>query len=363
MKKLIRVIGARPQLMQVKPVWEKLDSMGFDQVLVHTGQHYSDELSGNLFRQLGLTPPKYNLEVGSGSHSEMTAKIMIAFEKVLIKEKADGVIVDGDTNSTLAASLSAAKLNIPIFHIESGTRDKDKRRPEEVNRILTDHLASLCFAPTEKAMVNLTLENLEANSHYVGDVLLDTYIDSCQSMNEALLDRFEIQSNEFNYMTLHRPENTDLEAEKRFLSILKFVDSLKLKTLYPVHPRVDNLLQKVTSEHNFRNIRFIEPLSYYDSLTMSRNANWVFTDSGGVSREAVWSGAKTIMIFKKLTWSEFVENDLAHIALGETENLEPVLSELYSKDLIVDTEKAFSLFGAGKASEKISKLIKDFYER
>lgn len=347
--------------MQVKPVWDKLESLGFNQVLVHTGQHYSDKLSGDLFKQLGLVKPKYNLEVGSGSHAEMTAKIMVSFEDVLMKEKPDGVIVDGDTNSTLAASLSAAKLNIPIFHIESGTRDKDKRRPEEVNRILTDHLAALCFAPTKKAMNNLSLENLAENSYYVGDVLLDTYIRSAEYASLSLLKNLGIEAKKYNYMTLHRPENTDTDAESRFLSILKFVNSLDVTTFYAVHPRVTNLLEKVKSKARFPNIHFIEPLSYYDSIAMSRNASWVFTDSGGVSREAVWGGAKTIMIFKKLTWSEFVENSLAHIALGEVDDLEPVLQDLYSQDLKVDTSTAFDLFGNGEASEKIAKLINNYY--
>ena len=176
MKSLVRVIGARPQIMQVKPLQIELTKCGFRVDLLHSGQHYNSELSESLFQVLDIEPPNFNLSVGSGSHGKMTGKILERFEKFLLTNSYDGVVVDGDTNTTLAAALAATKLGIPVFHVEAGTRDLDWRRPEEINRIATDHISSLNFAPIESAFENLKKEGLSYRSFFTGDVLLDNFL-------------------------------------------------------------------------------------------------------------------------------------------------------------------------------------------
>ena len=362
MVKLIRLVGARPQFMQINPLWDNLKKEGFEQVLVHTGQHYSSEMSSNFIKELNLVEPSYNLDVGSGSHAYMTADILKKFEDVLKLEKPDGLIVDGDTNSTLGGALSAAKLNIPVFHIESGTRDLDKRRPEEINRILTDHLSSLCFAPTEKAYMNLQKEGLAELSSFTGDLLLDSYLNVESRLNEKILNTLNLKNKNFTYITLHRPENTDFEAKTRFVSILKYLEENFDRSVYPVHPRVLPLLQEVRNEFKFDNIHFIEPISYFDSLVLSKNAEWVFTDSGGVSREAVWGGAKCVMVFKKLTWAEFVDNQLAIAITGEYEDLyEQIGAQCVEAKVQPDIKLAQGLFGSGKASKNITEKIVKYF--
>jgi len=357
-KKLVRVIGARPQIMQVKPLQLALKNAGFEVDLLHTGQHYSASLSDDFFKILDIEPPRFNLEVGSGPHGKMTGRILDKFEEFLLANRYDGVVVDGDTNSTLGGALAAVKLGIPVFHVEAGTRDLDRRRPEEINRIATDHIASLNFAPIRSAMENLKKEALAGVSFLTGDVLLDNFL-----MFESKIQAQSYIKQPYNLLTLHRPENTDLANFSRFASVVRFLNAQDRPTIFPVHPRSKPVLDKLKAVEKLENIITVPPQDYFHFLGLIRDASLVLTDSGGVPRESAWQGKRCIMVFKKMTWIDLVEAGLLEILLSEKQDLTAELGALYNSTTSSQPNKsqAREIFGNGKASSEIAKHISNFF--
>jgi UDP-GlcNAc3NAcA epimerase len=344
--KVLRVVGARPQFMQVPIFQKKLLEAGHEHILLHTGQHFDFQMNEVFFSELGIHPPEVNLGLGGLDHAKMVGRIIEGVAFSINRIKPDIVVVDGDTNSTLAAAIAANKTGTKLIHIEAGIRDFDLSRPEEYNRKLTDHLSQLNCAPIPRALQNLKLEGLEKSSSLTGDLLLDTFQKYySQPTLENLVDNID---EEFALCTLHRPENTDLIHYEKFLRIMDYLESLKIRIFLPLHPRSQEIFFKFATEKKKpRNIQTIEPVGYLKMLALLKKSKLVITDSGGLSREATWAGKPTLMIFEVETWHDLVQGKLAAMV-----NLDASISETLDK-ISPNPEAARELFGSGLASERI----------
>ena len=286
--KIAAVLGTRPEIIKMAPVIRELEERKTDFLIIHTGQHYSYNLDRVFFEQLNLPPARHNLEVGSGSHAEQTARILISVEKALRAEKPDIVLVEGDTNSVLAGALVATKLHIRVGHVEAGLRSYDRQMPEETNRILTDHCSDFLFAPTEKAKSILLGEGIPEKQIFVtGNTIVDAVYQNLSIAGEGnILSTLSLKPGEYFLVTLHRQENVDDRA--RFASILegrdKVADKHQQPVIYPVPPR--SLKQMKVFDLEPRKTRLIEPVDYLSFLKLENNARLILTDSGGVQEEA-----------------------------------------------------------------------------
>ena len=292
-KTITHVVGARPNYMKIAPVMDALrGEPRIRQVLVNTGQHYDDAMAGGFLTELQLPTPDHDLGVGSATHAVQTAKVMMAFEEICLADRPDLVVVVGDVNSTLAASLVAAKLVIPIAHVEAGLRSRDKHMPEEVNRIVTDRLADVLLTPSRDADVNLRAEGTPAERiHFVGNVMIDTLHRHLPIARlERIRDRLPIVDAPYAVLTLHRPSNVDHRGT--FASILAALQqvSAKMPVVFPVHPRTRNRLRELGLEGELRGVILTEPLGYVDFLALTSHASLILTDSGGLQEEATALG-------------------------------------------------------------------------
>jgi UDP-GlcNAc3NAcA epimerase len=309
MRKLVTIVGARPQFVKCAAVSTKL-RRAFREVLVHTGQHYDANMSGVFFDELGIPAPEHNLAVGSGHHGGQTADMLKGIEALLLKERPDAVVVYGDTNSTLAGALAAVKLHIPVLHIEAGLRSFNRRMPEEINRVLTDHVSSLLFCPSTTAQENLLAEGIRSGVIVVGDVMQDAMLLglSLAKSKSGILDRHGLKSGEYFLATVHRAENTDDPARLQgILGGFAKLASTGYPIVLPVHPRTRQKLKDVALDlHN--SVQLIEPLSFVDMLAVEQNARAVLTDSGGVQKEAVWLGVPCVTLRDETEWVETVSS-------------------------------------------------------
>ena len=300
--RIVNVVGARPNFMKIAPLMLEYrhHPAGFEPVLVHTGQHYDDNMSKLFFDQLHLPEPDVYLGVGSGTHSEQTAKVMVELEKLLTATPADLVVVVGDVNSTMAAAIVAAKLRIPVAHVEAGLRSFDRTMPEEINRLVTDALADYCFTTSPDADENLRREGVPAEKiFFVGNVMIDTLLRLKEASSQSdVRQRLELNG-EFGFVTLHRPSNVDSkETLTEILSALDVVQK-KLPLVFPVHPRTVNRLKQFgywDEVQRWPNLKLVEPVGYLDSLWMMANATLVLTDSGGVQEETTVLGTPCLTI-------------------------------------------------------------------
>jgi UDP-GlcNAc3NAcA epimerase len=302
------VVGTRPEFVQIAPLTKGLRRRGHYEILVNTDQHYDDNMSKAFFRDLNLPEPDISLEVGSGSHAQQTGEIMIRLEKVMLSEKPDWVVVYGDTNSTLAGAIVAAKLHIPLAHVEAGLRSFDREMPEEVNRIVTDHISDLLFAPTQTAVNNLMHEGITKGVHQVGDVRVDVLAEMALRTSEklpALLQRIRLSAGEpFALATIHRASNTD-DAE-RLKHIVEVLDGLGLPVVLPVHPRLHKMMQ--TFGYAFGDaVRVIDPIGFLDMVTLLNACEVVITDSGGLQKEAYMLRRPAVTVRDSTEWVETVE--------------------------------------------------------
>ncbi len=295
--KVMHIVGARPNFMKISPLMREMSRypQKFDQLLLHTGQHYDDEMSKCFFNDLGLTEPDIYLGVGSGTHSEQTGKIMIEFEKVCIKEKPDLVIVVGDVNSTIACALVAAKLCIPVAHIEAGLRSFDRTMPEEINRILTDQISDYLFTTCEDANQNLIKEGIPSEKiHRVGNIMIDS-LEMLRGRieQEQTFSSLGFKSGGYGVVTLHRPANVDpQDMLKRICLSLKDITK-KIPLVFPVHPRTMKNIEKhgyLSLLNDSPNLRFLEPLSYIPFMNLVFNSRLIITDSGGIQEETTYLG-------------------------------------------------------------------------
>jgi len=299
------VVGARPQFIKAAPVSRVLRRQ-HEEFLLHTGQHYDDEMSDLFFRQLQIPAPDQNLEVGSGRHGAQTGAMLAGIESVAIDQRPDWLIVYGDTNSTLAAALVGAKLNIPVAHVEAGLRSFDRRMPEEVNRVVADHVATLLLCPTETAVRNLEREGITSGASMVGDVMFDAFQQNVQvaQKSSGILVDLGLEPNGYHLLTVHRAENVDqpdlLEA------ILRGVADSGRRVIFPVHPRTRAVL-KSTAMKVPGNVTLIDPIGYLEILVLEENAEAIVTDSGGVQKEAYFAGRPCITLRTTTEWTETVE--------------------------------------------------------
>lgn len=354
--KILTVVGARPQFIKAAAVSPALKSEGLREILLHTGQHYDWEMSEAFFEGLKLSSPDYNLETGSGSHGMQTGRMLEAIEQVLKKEKPDLVLVYGDTNSTLAGALAAAKLNIPVAHVEAGLRSFDRRMPEEINRVLADHVSSLLFAPTGNAVGNLKREGIEEGVDQSGDVMFDLcrkYGGVVKRKTPRVLKSLGLTTKQFVFATVHRAENTD--SREKWHAVLKAFSMIAAKgfpVVWPVHPRTRELL----GSKRIEGVQLIRPLPYVETQVLAANARVVLTDSGGLQKEAAFLGTYCVILRDRTEWIELVDEGVAVLAGTVSEKiLEGVLqSRGYSKTRLEKT------FGEGKSSERIAKTIRAY---
>ncbi len=287
--KILHVVGARPNFIKAAAVIGEMGRRGgFDQILVHTGQHYYENMSKVFFDQLGIPKPDINLEVGSGSHAAQTAEIMARFEKVVLERRPDWVVVYGDVNSTVAAALTCAKLLVPVAHVEAGLRSFDRTMPEEINRLLTDQLSSLLFTHSESAGGNLADEGIDASKvHFVGNTMIDTLIRLRPKFDEARMDGFE---KDFGLVTLHRPSNVDEPGSLRRLMETISGSGRGMRFVFPVHPRTRARLEEFGIGSPGGGLELLDPLGYLEFLALLGRARLVITDSGGVQEESTFLG-------------------------------------------------------------------------
>jgi UDP-GlcNAc3NAcA epimerase len=309
--KIVTVVGARPQFIKVAPVSAALQTAGVDEVLVHTGQHYDANMSDVFFSELGVAAPRYNLEIGSGPHGQQTGRMLESLETVLIGEMPDWVLVYGDTNSTLAGALAAAKLHIPIGHVEAGLRSFNRRMPEEINRVIVDHVAELLFAPTESSVANLSREGIsEQKIVRVGDVMFDAVrIFAVRAESRScVLPQLGVTPKSYALATIHRAENVD--DPRRLTAILTGLTaaSRELRIVFPVHPRTRQVIARQAAD-SFRQAGglLIDPVGYLDMLVLERNAAVIATDSGGVQKEAFFHRVPCVTLRAETEWTELVE--------------------------------------------------------
>lgn len=288
MKKILHVVGARPNYMKTAPLIESLRNRHeIRQFLIHTGQHYDESMSQQFLTELGLSQPDRNLGVGSGSHAVQTAKIMIGLEPILEEEKPDIVVVVGDVNSTLAATLVASKMRIPVAHVESGLRSFDRAMPEEINRVLTDQLSDLLFTSSPEAEANLRVEGIRGDRiRYVGNIMIDSLLRFLPLASlDRIRDRIDIAERSYALLTLHRPSNVD--DTSTFLSIARALQEIaaSMPVVFPVHPRTKARIEELGMERLFEHVIMTGPLGYLDFLSLMANARVVLTDSGGLQEE------------------------------------------------------------------------------
>ena len=357
MKKVVTILGARPQFVKtsVVSIAIKKHAPNIEEIVVHTGQHYDDNMSAIFFDELEISKPDYSLNIGSATHGRQTGEMLIAVEQVLQDVKPDLVLVYGDTNSTLAGALAAAKLNIPIAHVEAGLRSFNKKMPEEINRILTDHMSSILLAPTENAVNNLLNEGIDRSKvHLVGDVMYDVALQYSEEAEQKskILEVLGVKDKQYILATIHRAENTD-----NYINLQAIVDGLislskNITVVFPVHPHTTVVLEKIDFLRKVtQNIRMISPVGYLDMMILEKHAKTIVTDSGGVQKEAYFYRVPCITLRNETEWVELINN-------GWNRLIEPEkFGELYYQ-----AEKGFvgnnvELYGDGDAACKIVRLL------
>lgn len=352
--KIVTVVGARPQFIKAAAGSRQLRKEHHE-VLVHTGQHYDANMSAVFFREMEIPEPDYNLGIAGGTHGQMTAAMLVGIEEILAKEKPDALLVYGDTNSTLAAALAAVKLLIPVIHVEAGNRLGTIDNPEEVNRILTDHCASIHFCATEDAKEKLRLEGLGGTAHVVGNIMFDSFLHFANrpwhEHDVRHLDGTKLNlPQQYYYMTCHRQENTATDAP--LTQILAAMDSLDAPAIYPLHPRNRTQAQRIVAEHGFDNIILVSPVRYSDSVQLTKHAKKIVTDSGGLQCEAFFAEVQCVFVFDHVAWPETMvanRNQLAKADKGD-------ILEKLSKSQHVDP--AYQPFGDGHSAEKICEILR-----
>ncbi len=304
--KIAQIVGARPQFVKLAPLSHLVRSR-HSEVIIHSGQHYDIQMNDVFFRDMQIPHPDHDLRIGSGGQGVQTGEILAALEPILMEENPDWVIIYGDTNTTLAGALAASKLGLKTAHVEAGLRSFNRSMPEEINRVVADHVSDLLLCPTAVAMENLRREGLAEKSRLVGDIMTDALklgLEIAQGSSDAL-EELALQPGSYFLLTLHRPYNVD--DPQTLELILKGLDGLGKTVVFPVHPRTRNVLAELRIE-DFKNIRFVEPLSYLDFLGLMGSAQMVLTDSGGIQKEAYILGKPCVTLRSETEWVETLES-------------------------------------------------------
>ena len=358
--KIVTIIGARPQFIKVAVVSRLIKEQGsMEEIIVHTGQHYDEKMSDLFFNELQIPVPYCNLEIGSASHGEQTGIMIEEIEKVLLKEKPDIVLLYGDTNSTLAGAISATKINLKIAHVEAGLRSYKKTMPEEVNRVLTDHISDLLFCPTTIAVENLKKEGITKGVHLVGDVMYDSilYFEKLSAVKTDILSKLNLNGKRLNksyiLATIHREENTC--STKNLSSILNAMSQIKEDIILPLHPRTKKIIKKENLFYK-NNIKIIEPVSYLEMLGLEKNASMILTDSGGIQKEAFIFNIPCITFRKETEWVETVKNGMNKLVGASTNKTLEAYNE-YSLNGVKSLPDAAKFYGGGNAAQKVVEIL------
>lgn len=356
--KIVTIVGARPQFVKAAVVSRAIENYNrnnnskVDEILVHTGQHYDHGMSQVFFDELKIPTPAYNLGIGSGGHGEQTGKMLAAIEDVIVKEKPDALLIYGDTNSTLAGALAAAKLHIPVGHVEAGLRSYDRRMPEEVNRVLSDHISNWLFCPTDAAIENLNKEGITEGIHCVGDVMYDAslFYSTLAEKNMSTLTELGLTPKKYFLATVHRAENTD--HPERLGSIFSAFSKIDGTIVLPLHPRARKLLNQYGIFGKIsKNVKIIEPVSYLNMVVLEKNAKAILTDSGGVQKEAYFYGVPCITLRDRTEWVETVASN-ANFIVDVDEN--KILTALQS---IGQAKFQDDLYGDGHSGDKTVAIL------
>ena len=376
--RIITIVGARPQIIKAAALSRVIlkNFQNIEEIIVHTGQHYDKNMSDVFFTELEIPKPQINLKVGSSSHGAQTALMIEKIEKVMQEYSPDAVVVYGDTNSTLATAIAASKLHIPIVHIESGLRSFNKKMPEEVNRILCDHVSTLLFSPTKSGFNNLLNEGFSIeisnnasadhpNIYHCGDVMYDNslYFSKLSDENSDILEKLKLRNEKFILATVHRNDNTDskIKLTDLFSTFLEITEIHQLKIILPMHPRTSKMMEQLLDSKLLKKIQesnlltIINPAGFLDMIALEKNAELIITDSGGVQKEAYFFKKPCIILRPQTEWVEIVETKSA------------VISDTNSKIILEATERFLShpnlefpeVFGNGNAASFIAKEILD----
>lgn len=377
MLKIITVVGARPQIIKAAALSRTIRNIFFKQIeeiLIHTGQHYDANMSQVFFEELGIPEPHINLNIGSASHGKQTAMMILELEKILITEKPDYIVLFGDTNSTLAGSIAASKIHIPIVHIEAGLRSFNKNMPEEINRIVCDHASTLLFVPTETGMQNLKREGFNLgtfapfnNDHpgvfHCGDIMFDNlaHFSEMAGQNADILKKLNLNVNDFLLCTIHRENNTD--NPERLNSIISAIcyleETMLLKIVFPLHPRASKSIESLLSKDLYhrlngnKNIHLIPPVSYLEMIMLEKNSRFILTDSGGVQKEAYFFNKPVIVARPETEWTEIIENGTGITADADEEKIIESVKFFMKADQL----KFPNVFGDGHAAEFICRKM------
>ena len=348
---VVHIVGNRPQFIKLAPLYHELDKRGYSQHIVHTGQHYDANLSDIFFEELDIPRPHVNLAIGSGTHATMTAKAMIGIEDYLNNNRPKVVILYGDTDSTVAAALAAKKLDIPIAHVEGGARTGNRHNPEENNRIVTDHLSDIIFCPDLDSVRHAKEEGLAEISFYTGDIMYDTYLEVSAKINK-------VNDEDIILMTWHRQENTD--SKQRMEAILNMLEKLPGRIVCPMHPRTISCLKKYDlwdKANSIENFQIIEPVGYYEMVSLMNRSKLILTDSGGLSKESSFCGVKCLFMVDIDAWPELRQIGwLRHINPEDTESVSMAINEANTACKF-SVEDRPALFGNGDARIIISDLL------
>jgi UDP-GlcNAc3NAcA epimerase len=379
-KKIVTIIGARPQIIKSSAINRAIKTKFSDQleeVIVHTGQHYDENMSAIFFEEMGIPTPSYNLNVGSGSHGQQTAKMIEGLETIFLKENPIAVLVYGDTNSTIAGALAAAKIHIPVVHVEAGLRSFNKAMPEEVNRIACDHMSTLLFTPTKTGLDNLMREGFSENKdakatanqpkiYQCGDVMYDNslYFSTISADQSTILMENEIVENQYILTTIHRDSNTDIAENMTaiFQALFDIQQESGLTIVLPIHPRTkskmeaqlpSDLFAKIANNTHFK---IIPPAGFIDIIALEKNARMIITDSGGLQKEAYFFQKPCVILRPQTEWVEIVENGNAILAGSDYTKIVAAFKKLHAK-----TDFTFpSYYGDGSAAEFIcQKILED----
>ena len=351
--KVMSIVGARPQFIKAAPVINVL-AASHEVIQVHTGQHYDDNMSGVFFRELNLPDPDVHLGVGSDSHARQTAAMLERLEAVMTERKPDAVVIYGDTNTTLAAAIVAAKLAIPIAHVEAGLRSFNPAMPEEQNRIVADHLSRLLFCPTDTAVRNLAAEGITAGVHQVGDVMEEALVAAAERArtSSSVLARLQLREREYVLATVHRAENTDNAG--RLAGILDSINAIGDRVVFPIHPRTRRAVERA-GWTPASTVIIVDPVGYLDMVRLESAALAVLTDSGGVQKEAFWLGVPCVTLRDETEWPETLANGRNVLAGADTARIVSMVGAARQAGV-----SAASRATAGRPSQRITQLLTEF---
>ena len=353
--KILSIIGARPEFIKEAPLVKEFRKY-HNEVIIHTGQHYDYEMSKIFFGDLEIPKPDYNLGVGSGSHGKQTAQMIIKLENVLLKEKPDLVIVLGDTNTTIAGALAASKLKIKLAHIEAGMRSFDKEMPEEINRIVTDHISDILFCSTKTAVQNLRNEGINENVHLVGDVMIDALKQNIATAEKKsnILEKLKLKPKNYITATIHRASNTD--SKENLLRIITAFIKSNETIVFPLHPRTEKYIKhyKLDKKLKNKNIILIKPIGYMDMLVLEKNSKKILTDSGGMQKEAYFFKVPCITLRDSTEWVETVSDGWNMLTGTDTTKILSAISNFNPQG------KQSENYGDGNAAKNIVNVINNF---